>query len=59
MKNKNFDCVEMKRKGADTVQSIIAKLSKDEELQFWQKGTADLENLKKDAEQKAVALKKP
>ena len=58
MTNKKFDCVEMKRKGADAVQSTISKLSREEELRFWQKGTAELENLKKEVEQKSAVLQK-
>jgi len=34
--NKEFDCVEMKRKGAEILQKKLACLSLDEELRFWQ-----------------------
>ncbi len=57
MKSKNFDCVEMKRKGAEAVQSSISKLSREEEILFWQKGTAELEILKKTAEQRVLSIK--
>jgi hypothetical protein len=34
--NKEFDCVEMKRKGAEILQKKLAGLSMEEELRFWQ-----------------------
>ncbi|MBU0558579.1 MAG: hypothetical protein KKD86_11430 [Bacteroidetes bacterium] len=34
--NKEFDCVEMKRKGAERLQKKLAGLSIEEELIFWQ-----------------------
>ena len=34
--NKEFDCVEMKRKGAERLQKKLAGLSLEEELMFWQ-----------------------
>ena len=34
--NKEFDCVEMKRKGAERLQKKLAGLSIKEELIFWQ-----------------------
>ncbi|GBD88136.1 hypothetical protein BMS3Abin03_02071 [bacterium BMS3Abin03] len=33
--NKEFDCVEMKRKGAAKLQKKLAGLSIEEELLFW------------------------
>ena len=43
MKTKTFDCVEMKRRGAEEVQAALAGLTPEEELAFWQRGTAELE----------------
>ena len=43
MKTKTFDCVEMKRRGAEEVQAALAGLTPEEELAFWQSGTAQLE----------------
>lgn len=34
--NKQFDCVEMKRKGAERLQKKLTGLSIEEELKFWQ-----------------------
>ena len=40
--NKEFDCIEMKRKGARILQKKIAGLSLEEELKFWQKSNKAL-----------------
>lgn len=40
--NKEFDCVEMKRKGARILQKKLAGLSLEEELKFWQERTKAL-----------------
>ena len=40
MKNKSFDCVEMKRKGAEAVFQKVASLSKEQQLDYWRKGSA-------------------
>ena len=42
MKNKGFDCVEMKRRGAEAVYEIIKNLTVEEQLDFWRKGTEKL-----------------
>jgi len=39
MKNKSFDCVEMKCKGAELVQQRVASLTKTQQLEYWRKGT--------------------
>ena len=41
-KAKTFDCVEMKRRGADLVQKRIAGLSPEQELEYWRERTAEL-----------------
>ncbi len=40
--NKEFDCVEMKRKGARILQKKLVGLSLEEELKFWQGRTKAL-----------------
>ena len=40
--NKEFDCVEMKRKGAEILNKKLNGLSVEEELLFWQTRTAEL-----------------
>lgn len=45
-KSKTFDCVDMKRKGAEQVQQEIAGMSIEQELAYWRKGTEELRTLK-------------
>ena len=40
--NKEFNCVEMKRKGAERLQKKLAGLTLQEELKFWQERTKEL-----------------
>jgi hypothetical protein len=42
MKTKTFDCVEMKQRGAEQVQQELMKMTPEEEIAFWQKGTEKL-----------------
>jgi hypothetical protein len=35
MKTKTFDCVDMKRRGAEHVYSIIKNMTPSQELEFW------------------------
>ncbi|MFH0793856.1 MAG: hypothetical protein V2A74_07485 [bacterium] len=41
-KTKKFDCVEMKRRGAEKVRRATEGLTREEELAFWSRGTAEL-----------------
>ena len=41
-KTKTFDCVEMKRQGAERVRRLIGGLTPAEELAFWARGTKEL-----------------
>lgn len=36
---KTFDCVEMKRRGAERIYSQIADMTLEEQLAFWQERT--------------------
>lgn len=40
--NKEFDCVEMKRRGAEKLQKKLAGLTVEDELKFWKKRTNEL-----------------
>ena len=40
--NNEFDCVEMKRKGAERLQKKLVGLTIGEELQFWKERTNEL-----------------
>lgn len=42
MTDKPFDCVEMKRRGAEEVQRQIAGMTREQELEFWHKQTDKL-----------------
>jgi len=42
MKNKKFDCVEMKRQGAQKVLEKTSKMTREEELRFWQERSQKL-----------------
>ena len=42
MKTKTFDCIEMKRRGAEEVQKALLGMTPEEELAFWQSGTEEL-----------------
>ena len=47
MKAKIFDCVEMKRRGAELVQKQLEGKSLAQKLEYWQKGTDELKELQK------------
>lgn len=42
MKSKSFDCIEMKRKGAEKIYQEVAALSFEQQLEYWRKGSASL-----------------
>ena len=43
MKNKDFDCVEMKRRGAERVIAETAGMTPEQELEYWRIATKALE----------------
>ena len=45
MKTKTFDCVRMKRQGAEQVMKQLEGKSLQEQLEYWRKGTEDLGKL--------------
>lgn len=45
MKTKTFDCVRMKRQGAEQVMKQLKGKSLQEQLEYWQKGTEELKRL--------------
>lgn len=47
MKTKTFDCVEMKRRGAEKVQKQLEGKTFEEKLAYWKKGTKELRKLQK------------
>lgn len=42
MKTKTFDCVRMKRQGAEQVMKRLEGKTLQEQLEYWQKGTEEL-----------------
>ncbi len=40
--SKTFDCVEMKRKGQETVGSRTAEMTREQVLEYWKRKTDDL-----------------
>lgn len=42
MKTKDFDCVEMKRRGADALYQKLKDMTPEEQLAFWKTGTEEL-----------------
>jgi len=47
MASKPFDCVEMKRRGAELVQKKLEGKSPAQKLEYWRKGTDELKQLQK------------
>ena len=52
MKTKTFDCVQMKRRGAEWVRKQLEGKSFEQQLAYWRKGTKDLKMLQKQARAK-------
>jgi hypothetical protein len=52
MKTKTFDCVQMKRRGAEWVRKQLKGKSLEQQLEYWRKGTEDLKRLQKQARRK-------
>ncbi len=42
MKTKTFDCVQMKRQGAEQVMKQLAGKTVQEQLEYWERGTEQL-----------------
>lgn len=43
MRNKTFDCVEMKRKGARKVYEALKGKTRDEQVEYWRARNSDLQ----------------
>jgi hypothetical protein len=48
MKTKTFDCVRMKRQGAEQVMKPLEGKTVAEQLEYWQKGTEELRKHQQD-----------
>ena len=56
MKTKTFDCVELKLKGAERVMKRLEGMTPDEELKYWQEGTAKLRERQKELASKKKSV---
>ena len=56
MKTKTFDCVQMKRRGAELVRKQLEGKSLKQQLEFWKKGTSQLKGLQKNQEKRDSLL---
>ncbi len=52
MRTKAFDCVEMKRRGAELVRKQLEGKSFEQQLEYWQKGTEGLKKLQAQARER-------
>ena len=52
MRTKAFDCVQMKRRGAELVRKQLEGKSFEQQLEYWQKGTEDLKKLQTQARER-------
>ncbi len=52
MKTRTFDCVRMKRRGAELVREQLEGKSFEQQLEYWQKGTDQLKELQGQAKAK-------
>ena len=50
---KTFDCVRMKREGAERVRKQLEDKSPQEQLEYWQKRTEDLKRLQQRLREKS------
>jgi hypothetical protein len=46
-RRKSFDCVEMKRRGAESIRRATEGMTREEKLAYWQRGTDELLELQK------------
>lgn len=52
MKTKTFDCVQMKRRGAESVRKQLEGKSFEQQLEYWQEGTSRLKKLQTQTREK-------
>ena len=43
MKTKTFDCVEMKRRGAELLRARLAGMTLEQEIEFWRQRSEEFE----------------
>ena len=52
MKTKTFDCVRMKRRGAELVRKQLEGKSFKQQLEYWKKATGELKRIQNKAKKK-------
>jgi len=58
MKTKTFDCVEMKRRGAEAVLKRTAGMTPEQEIEYWRKRSEEFHNEQQRLKAQAAAKKK-
>ncbi|MCG3131221.1 MAG: hypothetical protein FLDDKLPJ_01999 [Phycisphaerae bacterium] len=59
MKKKEFDCVEMKRQGAERIRQRLEGLSREQVEQYWKEQTEELRRLQAELRAKRTAERVP
>ena len=54
MTNKRSDCVEMKHKGAERVHQAIVGLSREQQVEYWRRGSEALRQAVQKAQEKST-----
>lgn len=52
MKNKSFDCVEMKHKAAEKIYEKMKKMSREEQIAYWKERSEEFIKRHKEAREK-------
>ena len=47
MKTKDFDCVEMKRRGAEVLYKKLKTMTPEEQLAYWKASTEELKQMQR------------
>jgi hypothetical protein len=55
-KKKAFDCVEMQHQGGDAIYARLSKMTREEQIAYWQQRTEELRELVESARRKRQAV---
>lgn len=47
---KTFDCVEMKRRGAEAIHEVLQNMTFEEEVEYWRKRSVEFKQSRQDSE---------
>jgi hypothetical protein len=59
MKNKSFDCVEMKRRGAERLRERLAGMTLEEEIEYWRQRSEEFQRDQERLRAQAAAAPAP